>query len=379
MIYSKTERIHHIKFNSKKIKNLLDWTPSPNDIFYHHFYDDLLNGIKINDSIDDKHWEHLKQNKKSMLMHENCGETFNYNFINEIVELLKLRQIDPSQLYILVMDEVHKTFLINGLKINNVVGVNVEVYNHLLKNVQLDNNLIESKKKFSSLSRNYRSWRLQLFYHLLKNNLLKDFNYSFYNIHPYEKKSFSVVTMMDDLKKASLPITDNFLNWLYDVPYKIDETDNVYNKWADITYVAICSSDIHITIETHFDPFLNNNNDSYDRQFAPSSITEKTYKPMACKKPFIMFSTPYFLEDLKSMGYKTFSDLINEDYDLEIDNKKRLDLIIIEIQKILSMDNDAYLEFINKTKEICEFNYNHLMKQKNEKIPALLRELVDAR
>ena len=100
---------------------------------------------------------------------------------------------------------------------------------------------------------------------------------------------------------------------------------------------------------------------------------------MACKKPFIMFSTPYFLEDLKSMGYKTFSGLINEDYDLEIDNKKRLDLIIIEIQKILLMDNDEYLKFINKTKEICEFNYNHLMKQKNEKIPILLRELVDAR
>lgn len=379
MIYSKTNKFHHIKFKHSAFLNLNDWIPSYNDIFYHHFYDDLINGIKIKDSLDEKHWEHLRQNKESKLLHENCGETFNYNFINDIVELINLKQIDPVQIYILVMDEVHKNFLVNGLEKNNISTVNIEVYNHLLKNVQIENNSMTTIKKFSSLSRNYRAWRLQLFYHLLNKNLLQDFNYSFYNIHPYEKKSFSITKMIDDLKTFSLPITDNFLNWLYNVPYKINETDNVYNKWADVTYSAICSSDIHLTIETHFDPFLNDNNGKYDRQFSPTSITEKTYKPIACKKPFIMFSTPYLLEDLKSMGYKTFSNLINEDYDLEIDNTKRLNLITAEIQKILSMNEKEYSEFINKTKEICEFNYNHLLIQKNKKIPNLLKELVDAR
>jgi hypothetical protein len=153
----------------------------------------------------------------------------------------------------------------------------------------------------------------------------------------------------------------------------------VYNKWADVTYSAIASSDIHLTIETHFDPFLNNNsNDTYDRSFAPSSITEKAYKPIACKKPFIVFSTPYFLEDLKTLGYKTFNGFIDESYDLEIDNSKRLELIVSEINRILNLSEHEYKEMLTEMKEICEYNYELLLKNKNAPIPEFLRDLVNA-
>jgi hypothetical protein len=379
MIYSKTNKFHHVKFNSRNFKKLENWIPSDDDIFYHHFYDDLLFSIKIKDAIEDQHWNHLKKNKNAKLLHENCGETFNYNFVNELVEVINQKEINPEQIYILVMDNVHKEFVINGLEKNNIFGVNVEPYNYLLKNIQLENSILESNKKFSTLSRNYRPWRLRLFYHLLEKNLISDFNYSFYNIHPYEKKMFSLMDMIDDFKKFSLPVTDKFLSWLYSVPYKINDTDNVYNKWADVTYSAIAMSDIHLTIETHFDPFLNNNSeDVYDRNFAPSSITEKAYKPIACKKPFIIFSTPYFLEDLKKLGYKTFNGYIDESYDLEVDNSKRLDLIVSEIDRILKLPANEYKKLLKDINEICEHNYKILERDKNSPVPIFLRDLVNA-
>jgi len=378
-IYSKSEKFHHINFNRKKFKNLKIWTPSSNDIFYHHFYDDQQYGIKFKDCIDEIHWDHLRSNPSTILFHENCGETFNYNFINEIDDIIRDKHINPSQIYIFVMDQVHKEFLNNNLKKLGITNINIEVYNHLLRNVQLENEILPSLNKFSALSRNYRIWRLKLYCDLIEKNLLKEFLYSFYNIHPYEKKVFTLVDILDDLNKLKIKVNDNLLEWIYKIPYRINSTDNVYNKWADVTYQIICSADIHLTIETHFDPFLNNNSENvYDKNFAPSSITEKTYKPIACKKPFMVFSTPYFLEDLKKMGYKTFNGCIDESYDLEVDNFKRLNLIVSEIERISKLSENEYKKLLEDMNEICEHNYKLLIRNKNSSMPIFLRDLVNA-
>lgn len=43
--------------------------------------------------------------------------------------------------------------------------------------------------------------------------------------------------------------------------------------------------------------------------------TEKTLRPMWLKKPFIVFGSKNFLEYLRQMGFRTFGDFWNEDYD----------------------------------------------------------------
>ena len=49
--------------------------------------------------------------------------------------------------------------------------------------------------------------------------------------------------------------------------------------------------------------------------------TEKTAKPMLSNKPFIVLAGKHFLKNLKSLGFKTFSPVIDESYD-EIDDLK---------------------------------------------------------
>lgn len=44
-------------------------------------------------------------------------------------------------------------------------------------------------------------------------------------------------------------------------------------------------------------------------------ITEKTIRPMLLKKPFIMFGSKNYLEYLRQMGFRTFGDFWNEEYD----------------------------------------------------------------
>jgi hypothetical protein len=141
----------------------------------------------------------------------------------------------------------------------------------------------------------------------------------------------------------------------------------VLNKWGDVTYDAILAADIHLLIETHYDLFyyVPTQDRVYKRSLAPSSITEKTNKPIACCKPFIAFSTPYFLEDVHQLGFETFSPYINESYDLETDNQKRLNMIVDEIERITNLPSNEYHTLVENCHSIAVRNQQKLLSKKD--------------
>lgn len=63
-------------------------------------------------------------------------------------------------------------------------------------------------------------------------------------------------------------------------------------------------------------------------------LTEKTLRPIACGKPFLLVSTPGALSYLREYGFKTFGDILDESYDQETDVLKRLELIVCEMQRL---------------------------------------------
>lgn len=66
-------------------------------------------------------------------------------------------------------------------------------------------------------------------------------------------------------------------------------------------------------------------------------FTEKTYKPIKYFQPFVMIDGQYSLQHFRKLGYQTFSGYIDESYDLESDNERRIELAI-----------QASLDFINR-------------------------------
>jgi hypothetical protein len=54
-------------------------------------------------------------------------------------------------------------------------------------------------------------------------------------------------------------------------------------------------------------------------------LTEKTFKPIALEMPFILVAPAGSLEYLRSYGFKTFNGIIDESYDEETDDIKRLE------------------------------------------------------
>lgn len=83
-------------------------------------------------------------------------------------------------------------------------------------------------------------------------------------------------------------------------------------------------------------------------------ITEKTIKPMVTKTPFLVLSTCYYLEYLKSNGFKTFHGIIDERYDRQYRVQDRAKLVVDLLEDII---RNGTKEFYQACQPILEHNY----------------------
>jgi hypothetical protein len=79
------------------------------------------------------------------------------------------------------------------------------------------------------------------------------------------------------------------------------------------------------------------------------------------RHPFILASVPNSLEIYKIMGYKTFSPFVDESYDQELDDGKRMLMILSEIERLCNLTESELSVFLLNVKEICDYNYDILV------------------
>jgi hypothetical protein len=91
--------------------------------------------------------------------------------------------------------------------------------------------------------------------------------------------------------------------------------------------------------------------------------TEKTIRPILLKKPFIMFASKNYLCYLRQMGFRTFSDFWDEDYD-GYEGKDRLDKIINLIDWLATQPIGKLESMYWDMQYTLEHNYNLLVNKK---------------
>jgi hypothetical protein len=89
-------------------------------------------------------------------------------------------------------------------------------------------------------------------------------------------------------------------------------------------------------------------------------LTEKTYKVIAAKHPFIVAQRPRVLEVLRAEGYKTFHPYIDESYDLIENDVERLHAIKNEVLRLSTYSDEQWLEFQHNVKPIVDHNFELL-------------------
>ena len=87
-------------------------------------------------------------------------------------------------------------------------------------------------------------------------------------------------------------------------------------------------------------------------------VSEKTFKCIAMKHPFIMVGPYKILEFLKSRGYQTFSPFINESYDNIENEDQRMAAVCAEILRMCNLSEDELVKFTEFAKPIVEHNEN---------------------
>lgn len=85
-------------------------------------------------------------------------------------------------------------------------------------------------------------------------------------------------------------------------------------------------------------------------------LTEKSLRPIACGRPFILASAPGSLAYLRSYGFKTFDGYIDEAYDTVQDPLKRLVLIVNEMKRISQLSQDQKRQLWQNLYAIAEYN-----------------------
>jgi hypothetical protein len=91
-----------------------------------------------------------------------------------------------------------------------------------------------------------------------------------------------------------------------------------------------------------------------------SFLTEKTAKCLVGKRIFIMFGSAGLLKRLRNLGFRSFhSDIIDESYDDEPDNKKRYEMAWAQIVRLKNTEDPKSV--YARLKDVVEHNYNLIM------------------
>ena len=104
-------------------------------------------------------------------------------------------------------------------------------------------------------------------------------------------------------------------------------------------------------------------------------LTEKTFKPILNMQPFIIVGNTGSLKMLKQLGYQTFSDIIDERYDDITNDIDRMRELITVCFSIANRTNKEHINMQAMIKETLEYNQQHFIKPKTQRINNYLKKL----
>lgn len=180
-----------------------------------------------------------------------------------------------------------------------------------------------------------RQHRLDLFKELCNRNLLENNLVSMPAVCPYEGVNVKDYVYCD-----------------VELPLQIDDFDNYANNSHRITmWRQAAESLVHVVTETSY----------YGKK---NHLTEKTFKPIVLKQPFILVSNQGSLEYLRRYGFRTFEGVWDESYD-QLHDDKRISAIGNLLEELQYADKDYLNELCDP---IVQHNYDWFYSGKFEQV-----------
>lgn len=192
-----------------------------------------------------------------------------------------------------------------------------------------------------------RSYRLALLARLLDKNIAHKGSISF---HATVEQVWAELQDPDTrLSRPSVDLIQNNISSLTDLPWRLDNVlinGDLSARCGHQEYDLWQNSLWHLVNETVF----------YDQKL---HLTEKIFKPIVSHRPFILVAAPGNLKYLRSYGFETFGQWIDESYDDIQDPDQRLDAISHQITLFAHMSPDDLLDVYHDMMPVLEHNKQH--------------------
>jgi hypothetical protein len=91
-------------------------------------------------------------------------------------------------------------------------------------------------------------------------------------------------------------------------------------------------------------------------------LTEKMSRPICLLKPFLIAGPPGLLGHLRSLGFKTFSPVIDERYDEAVAPTVRMQTLCRELARLAAMEETALRALVDALGPIVRHNQEHLLR-----------------
>ena len=88
-------------------------------------------------------------------------------------------------------------------------------------------------------------------------------------------------------------------------------------------------------------------------------LTEKIFKPIVSKQPFMLLAAPGNLSYLRSYGFKTFDGIIDESYDTIQDPDQRTEAVVDQLAWYCNLSDTEKQDIIYALEPIIEHNFRH--------------------
>jgi len=88
-------------------------------------------------------------------------------------------------------------------------------------------------------------------------------------------------------------------------------------------------------------------------------LTEKTFKAIALEMPFVLVATAGSLSYLREYGFKTFTGIFDESYDLETNDILRIEKVVQLLKDLNNLSTTERQQIHRACLPIVEHNYNH--------------------
>ena len=355
------------------------------NLFLPHVYEEIRNQTNfvavncfppnfIDENLKKEIIKYIKENIKddlTKIYFDNVYEGHFYACLPTILEIINILNLNPKNCYFItgamnastLYDEYANKYNLED-KINIIVLTSWERHiqnSKITEDLKSHNYVVGPKEKlFLCFNRIFRSHRLALLGLLYKKNLVDTGYYSFFPDCTYGGKVDINVVKGDLSTDVANLVLSEYEKHRHELPLLLNNPDASPTNYiiaSDLDYYD--NSYFSLVTETFFFSRINTVFDEHAVFFS-----EKIYKPMICKHPFVLVGRPKSLQYLRKCGFKTFHPYIDESYDLVENDEARLLAVVNEVERLSKKTTNEWIDLLKAMEEVINHNFKIMINKR---------------